>query len=51
MLDAVPVIPVTQLLTDQEALAAAAAEAQGVAMSAMAELMQAADLSALTEMA
>lgn len=50
MLDAVPVIPVTQLLTDQEALAAAA-EAQGVAMSAMAELMQAADLSALTEMA
>ena len=51
MLDAVPVIPVTQLLTDQEALAAAAAEAQGVAMSAMAELMQAADLPALTEMA
>lgn len=50
MLDAVPVIPVTQLLTDQEALAAAAAEAQGVAMSAMAELMQAADLSGLTEM-
>lgn len=50
MLDAVPVIPVTQLLTDQEALAAAAAEAQGVAMSAMAELMQAADLPGLTEM-